>query len=82
MIRIQKIIYMNERGEELTLDFKESSIDYRKDRVEDLLREMVAGDKLGPKIDEEKAKRMGPPPRPEEGDGDGEKAAWGEGFEF
>jgi len=80
MIRIQKIIYMNERGEELTLDFKESSIDYRADRVGDLLREMVAGDKLGPKMkSKEEIDRLGPPPLPkEEG-----KAAWGEGvFEF
>ena len=82
-IKIQEVVYINEKGDRIVVDFAETTVEYRSDRIEDLLREMVSGGKLGPnpKVDEEKAQRMGPPPRPDETGG--EQAAWGEGvFEF
>jgi hypothetical protein len=81
---IQQVVYLNEKGDKIVVDFADPNVDYRSDRMEDLRREMVSGDKLGPDpkgVDWEKAKRMGPPPREEKPEGG--QAAWGEGvFEF
>jgi hypothetical protein len=56
---------MNEHGEEISVDLADTDIDYRVDRITDLVREMAAG-----------GRDMGPPPKP----GDGEARAWmGEG---
>ena len=78
----QEVVYLNEKGDRIVVDFADTDVEYRSDRIEDLRREMVSAGKLGPnpKVDEEKVERMGPPPKPEEA---GEQAAWGEGvFEF
>jgi hypothetical protein len=80
-IIIQEVIYLNEKGDRIVVDFADTDVDYRSERLEDLLREMVSGGKLGPKMkSKEEIDRLGPPPRPKE---QGEQAAWGEGvFEF
>lgn len=62
MIKIQKIIYMNEHGEEITVDMVDKDIEYRVDRITDLVREMAAG-----------GRDIGPPPKPKS---EGEVPAW------
>lgn len=49
MINIQSITYTNESGEAITVDFKETEIEYRADRLSELIQEMMFGNqKLGP----------------------------------
>ena len=62
MIKIQRIVYINEHGEEISVDLADTEIEYRVDRVTDLVREMAAG-----------GRELGPPPRPKS-DGDAEWA--------
>ena len=53
MINIQSITYTNEAGESITVNFEETELSYRADRITDLVREMLAG-----------GRDMGPPPKP------------------
>lgn len=78
-IVIQEVVYRNSKGDRVEVDFAETGIDYRTNSMKDLLREMISGGKLGPKIgyDKERARRMGPPPLPQE---EGGTAAWGDDF--
>ena len=62
MIKIQKIVYINEHGEEITVDLADTDLEYRSDRITDLVREMMAG-----------GRDMGPPPRRKP---EGEIPAW------
>jgi hypothetical protein len=62
MVKIQKLVYQNEHGEEITIDFAETDIEYRVDRVTDLVRDMAAG-----------GRDLGPPPRQKP---EGEQSAW------
>ena len=64
MVKIQKVIYQNEHGESVTIDFAENElgVEYIVDRVTDLVRDMAAS-----------GRDLGPPParKPE-----GEQPAW------
>jgi hypothetical protein len=64
MVKIQKVIYQNEHGESVTIDFSENDlgVEYIVDRVTDLVRDMAAS-----------GRDLGPPPgrKPE-----GEVPAW------
>ncbi len=62
MVKIQSIVYQNEHGEAITIDFAETDIEYRVDRITDLVRDMAAS-----------GRDLGPPPlrKPE-----GEQPAW------
>lgn len=53
MITIEKISYKNEKNELIEVDFSEVDIEDRADRVNDLVREMLAG-----------GRQLGPPPLP------------------
>ena len=49
MVKIQRVMYLNEHGEEITIDFTETDIEHRVDRLTDLIRDMAAsGRDLGP----------------------------------
>ena len=52
MINIESISYRNENGELITVNFEETEVQYRADRIHDLVREMIAG-----------GRDIGPPPR-------------------
>jgi len=52
MINIQSITYTNESGESVTVNFEETELSYRADRITNLVREMLAG-----------GRDMGPPPK-------------------
>jgi len=62
MITIQKISYTNEHNEIIEINFAETDIEYRADRVGDLVREMLSG-----------GRNLGPPPRPKD---PGDQPAW------
>jgi hypothetical protein len=66
MITIVKISYTNEDGELVDINFSETDIEYRADRIGDLVREMLAG-----------GRKLGPPPRRNDPEGSGQQAAWG-----
>ena len=53
MVKIQRVMYLNEHGEEITIDFTETDIEYRVDRLTDLIRDMAAS-----------GRDLGPPPNP------------------
>jgi len=53
VIKIQKIVYLNEHGEEISIDLADTEIEYRVDRITDLVREMAAS-----------GRDLGPPPKP------------------
>jgi len=61
MINIESITYSNEKGESVTINLAQTELEYRYDRITDLLREMMSG-----------GRELGPPPRRK----DGEQAAW------
>ena len=65
MIKIQKIVYINEHGEEISLDLMDTEIEYRVDRITDLVREMAAG-----------GRELGPPPLRKNPETQGEVTAW------
>ena len=62
MVRVTKVIYQNENGEEITVDFAETDIEYRVDRMTDLARDMAAS-----------GRDLGPPPNKQP---EGEVPAW------
>jgi hypothetical protein len=64
MVKIQKVIYQNEHGESVTIDFAENElgVEYIVDRVTDLVRDMAGS-----------GRDLGPPPRKEP---EGEVPAW------
>lgn len=68
MIKISKVIYVNEHGEEVTVDFgsNDLGVDYIVDRVTDLVREMS-----------DVERKLGPPPlKKPEAEEPGEVPAW------
>ena len=62
MVKITKVIYANEHGEEISIDFADTEIEYRVDRITDLIRDMAAG-----------GRELGPPPKAKP---EGEVPAW------
>jgi hypothetical protein len=62
MVRIQRVIYQNEHGEEISIDFADTDIEYRVDRITDLVRDMAGS-----------GRDLGPPPKPKT---EGEVPAW------
>jgi hypothetical protein len=48
VINIESIAYRNENGELVTINFEDTDIEYRADRIHDLVREMISAGKLGP----------------------------------
>jgi len=62
MITITRISYTNEAGESIDVNFEETDIEDRADRINDLAREMLAG-----------GREMGPPPQKKP---EGGQSAW------
>lgn len=65
MITIVKISYTNENGELVDINFAETDVEYRADRIHDLVREMLAG-----------GRKLGPPPNRQPTPESGESSAW------
>ena len=65
MIEIVAISYTNEQGERVDVNLENTDVEYRADRITDLVREMLSG-----------GRKLGPPPRRKPDMDAGDISAW------